>query len=159
MRAKEIKSAGDVEVADIDVPFLMRLQGLDEAGAFFGDVGRLPGQESRRFEDAVDAGRAASDDIGVEHHEGQAAIAFERMSAGRRRRCGAFSSSVSQWSRGTQALCSLTLPKRCDPVVVLAGADADPGQEATDGDLGLVAPVADEIDELIAGVVGNPAAC
>ena len=24
-----------------------------------------------------------------------------------------FSSSVSQWSRGTQALCSLTLPKRC----------------------------------------------
>ena len=44
------------------------------------------------------------------------------------------------------------------PVVELAGADADPGQEATDGDVGLVAPVADEIDELVAGVVGNPAA-
>jgi hypothetical protein len=44
------------------------------------------------------------------------------------------------------------------PVVELAGADADPGQEATDRDLRLVAPDADEIDELVAGVVGDPAA-
>jgi hypothetical protein len=43
------------------------------------------------------------------------------------------------------------------PVVELAGADADPGQEATDRDLRLVAPGADEIDELVAGVVGDPA--
>ena len=44
------------------------------------------------------------------------------------------------------------------PVVELAGADADPGEEAADGDLGLVAPGADEIDDLVAGVVGDPAA-
>jgi hypothetical protein len=44
------------------------------------------------------------------------------------------------------------------PVVELAGADAEPGQEATDGDIRLVAPGPDEVDELIAGVVGNPAA-
>jgi hypothetical protein len=43
------------------------------------------------------------------------------------------------------------------PVVELAGADADPGQEATDGDLRLVAPEADEIDDGIAGIVGDPA--
>jgi hypothetical protein len=43
------------------------------------------------------------------------------------------------------------------PVVELARADADPGQEATDRDLGLVAPGADEIDELVTGVVGDPA--
>ena len=45
--AEEVKGAGDVEVTDIDVPVFVRLQRLDEAGAFLGDVGRLPGQESR----------------------------------------------------------------------------------------------------------------
>jgi hypothetical protein len=44
------------------------------------------------------------------------------------------------------------------PVVEFARADAEPGKEATDGDVRLVAPVADEIDEGIAGVVRDPAA-
>jgi hypothetical protein len=45
-----------------------------------------------------------------------------------------------------------------NPVVELAGADADPGEEATSRDGGLVAPEADEIDEFIAGIVGDPLA-
>src|SRR5206468_3635453 len=44
------------------------------------------------------------------------------------------------------------------PVMEFAGADADPRQEATDGDVGLVAPGADEIDQLVAGIVRDPAA-
>jgi hypothetical protein len=44
------------------------------------------------------------------------------------------------------------------PVMEFAGANLEPGQEATDGDVRLVAPAPDEIDELIAGVVGNPTA-
>jgi hypothetical protein len=44
------------------------------------------------------------------------------------------------------------------PVVELAGGDADPGEEAAQGDVGFVGPGADEIDELIAAVVGDPAA-
>jgi len=44
------------------------------------------------------------------------------------------------------------------PVVELARADADPGQEATGGDVRLVAPGTDEIDDLVAGIVGDPAA-
>src|SRR5262249_38849863 len=43
------------------------------------------------------------------------------------------------------------------PVVELAGADADPGQEMADRDLGLVGPGADKVDDLVAGVVGDPA--
>jgi hypothetical protein len=42
------------------------------------------------------------------------------------------------------------------PVVELAGADADPGDEATEGDFGLVAPGADEIDDGVASIVGDP---
>src|SRR5262245_60298616 len=44
------------------------------------------------------------------------------------------------------------------PVVPLAGADADPQQEATDSDGGLGRPAVDEIDDGVAGVVGNPGA-
>jgi hypothetical protein len=44
------------------------------------------------------------------------------------------------------------------PVVELAGANADPGEEATDANLRLVAPAPDEIDDGVTGVVGNPAA-
>src|SRR4029077_7813662 len=46
----------------------------------------------------------------------------------------------------------------CFPVVELARRDADPGQEARRGDRGLAAPGADEIDELIAGIVRDTAA-
>jgi hypothetical protein len=44
------------------------------------------------------------------------------------------------------------------PVVELAGGQADPGQKAASRDAGLAAPVADEIDDGVAGVVGNPTA-
>jgi hypothetical protein len=50
------------------------------------------------------------------------------------------------------------LAETLDPVVVFAGADVDPRKEATDGDFRLVAPFADEIDDGVTGVVGNPAA-
>jgi hypothetical protein len=45
------------------------------------------------------------------------------------------------------------------PIMELAAADADPGQQATSGNFGLVAPAADEINDLIASIVGNPASC
>jgi hypothetical protein len=42
------------------------------------------------------------------------------------------------------------------PRVPLGGGDPQPEEEASDGDPGLVGPALDEIDDLIAGVVGNP---
>jgi hypothetical protein len=44
------------------------------------------------------------------------------------------------------------------PVVELAGADAEPGDEATSRNLCLVAPVADEVNDGVADVVGDPTA-
>jgi len=52
----------------------------------------------------------------------------------------------------------IDLAEARDPIVKLADADADPGAEATQRDARLVAPVADEIDDLVTGIVGNPAA-
>jgi hypothetical protein len=42
------------------------------------------------------------------------------------------------------------------PVVELAGTDAEPREEATSRDIGLVAPGADEINEPVPAIVGNP---
>ena len=47
---------------------------------------------------------------------------------------------------------AVTLP----PVVELRQADAQPEHQQADGDLRLLGPAADEIDDLVAGVVGNP---
>ena len=155
--AEEVEGAGDVEVTDIDMPVLVGLEGLDKAGAFFGGLGRVPGQQPRGFEDAVDTGRAASDDVGVEHHEGQVAIAVERMLAGEGTDGLLFrvGKPVVAWHPG---VVFVDLAEAVLPVVELAGADADPGEEAAGGDVGLVGPGTDEIDDLVAGVVGNPAA-
>jgi hypothetical protein len=154
--AEEVKSASDVKVADIDVPMLVRFKGLDEAGAFLGDVGRGAGEQSGFFENAIDAGGATSDLIGIEHHEGEAAIAIEGMGAGKSADAEFFivGEPMVAWD---PSVVFVDLAETLFPVVEFAGADADPGQEATDRDFGLVAPAADEIDELIADIVGNPA--
>ena len=114
-------------------------------------------QQSGGLEDAIDAGRAAGDDVGIEHHEGQVAIAIERMLA-----CEEadvlfllVGEPVVAWDPGVVLV---DLAEAVLPVVEFAGADADPGEEAADGDVRLVGPGADEVNDLVAGVVGNPAA-
>jgi hypothetical protein len=42
------------------------------------------------------------------------------------------------------------------PGMPLGGGQAEPEQEAGDGNAGLLGPAVDEIDDLVAGVVGNP---
>lgn len=42
------------------------------------------------------------------------------------------------------------------PRVPFGGGQAKPEEEASDGDAGLVGPAFDKIDDLVAGVVGNP---
>src|ERR1700691_4197578 len=139
------------------MPLLVRLQGLDIAGAFLGDVGRLPGQESVLFENAIDAGRATGDDIGIEHHEGQTAVAVIGVLTGEGADAFAFvgGEPMIAWHPG---VVFVDLAEARDPVLVLAARDADPGHEARDRDVGCVAPSADEIDQLVARVVGDPAA-
>jgi hypothetical protein len=156
-RTQEIKRTSDVEVADVHMPFLVRLQGLHEAGAFLGDVGRLPGQESRLLEDAIDTGWATGDHVGIEHHEGHAAIPLQRVLAGE-------SAEACNLVVGEPVIprhpgvVFVDFTEACAPVLVLAAGDADPGREARDRDVGFVRPGADEIDDLVARVVGDPAA-
>ena len=155
--AEEVEGAGDVEIADIDVPVFVRLQGLHEAGSFFGRGGRRAVQQSDGFESAVNGGRAASDHIGIEHHESKQAIAFERMRACIVADVEFFivDEPVVAWDPG---IVFVDFSEAKFPVVEFAGADADPGEEATSRDFGLVAPVADVVDDGVTGVVRHPLA-
>jgi len=59
---------------------------------------------------------------------------------------------------GHECVVLVDLAEATLPVVEFADADADPGEETTSRDVGLVAPAPDEIDESVAGIVGDPAA-
>src|SRR5262249_54084995 len=109
------------------------------------------------LEDAVDTGRAAGNQVGIEHHEGQAAVTLQgeavvEVEDGLLLRVG---EPVVARDPGVVlvGLAVAVLPR-----VPLAGGDADPEQEARDGDAGLVRAAVDKIDDGIAGVVGNPGA-
>ena len=93
----------------------------------------------------------------IEHHEGHAAIPFERMLAGEGGQALLFVGGEPVIARDPGVVL-VDLAEALDPSVILAGADADPGQKVRRRDVTLVGPGADEIDDLVAGVVGDPAA-
>lgn len=159
--AEEVECARDVEIADVDVPMFVRQNRLNESGAFLGDVRRVAGEQASVFEDAIGAGGAAGDvlgggRIGVEHHEGKSAIAFEGVGASEVADAKFFVVGEPMVARDPSVV-FVGFSEASFPIVEFAGSDAEPREEATSGDVGLVAPVADEIDELVAGIVWHPA--
>ena len=62
-RAEIIEGAADVDIAHVDVPMLVGLQGLVEAGAFARRRGVVSPDQSALFHNAVDGGRACSSDV------------------------------------------------------------------------------------------------
>ena len=99
----------------------------------------------------------AGDDVGIEHLEGESSIAFEGVSAGED--ADAVLLVVGKpVVAGDEGVMLVDFAEALFPVVELAGGKSDPGEEATSRDVGLVAPVADEIDDGVAGIVGHPAA-
>lgn len=153
--AEEVERAGDVEVADVDVPVFVGFERLDEAGSFLGGLGCLSREEPGRFEDAIDAGGTARGDVVVDHHEGESAIAFEGMLA-------CVGADLLLFVVGEPVIARhpgvvfVDFAEAMFPEVELAGADADPAEEARLGDVALLGPGADEIDEVVADVVGDP---
>ncbi len=78
----------------------MNASGLGDRSAH-----RTPGL----LEHPVPARRAHRHHVRVQHHERQAAVTLQRIRRSNSR-IAAFSHASSQWSRGTQALCSFAFP-------------------------------------------------
>ena len=78
-RAEVVERAADVQVAEVDVPMVVRARGLVETFAFAGIGWRGMADLAGRFQHAIDRGRADRRHVVVEHHERQPPIAFQRM--------------------------------------------------------------------------------
>ena len=77
--AQVVKRPRDVEVGHVDMPMLMRLGRLLEAGPFLGRL-RIPlAQQSRPAQHPPHTGRTHRHDVGVQHHEGQPPVALQRV--------------------------------------------------------------------------------
>src|SRR5215208_16201 len=155
-RAQVVERSAQVEVGNVDVPVLMGPQGLDEASPLLRGLGVPAVEDAGGGEDTVDARRAGGDDLLVEHHEGQPAVSLERepvvevedgLLLVRQE-------PVVAWDQG---IVLVGLAVALAPVEELAAADADPGDEPVGGNLGLRRPVANEVDDVVARVMGNPA--
>jgi hypothetical protein len=103
----------------------------------------------------VDAGGAHRDNIAVEHHEGEPAVAFEGR-CGVEVEDGPFLPVLQPPIAGDQRIMLVGQAVACAPVVELARGDAQPRDEPLDGNLGASGPPANVIDDGIANVVGNP---
>src|SRR5262249_10172600 len=96
-------------------------------------------------------------DVPVEHHEGQAAVALERVLRVEGDD-GLLLGVVEPVVAGDPGVVLVGLAVAVLPGVPLARADADPGQEAGDGDASAPGPAVDEVHEGVARVVGDPGA-
>ena len=77
--AQVVEGATDVDIGDVYVPMLVRLQRLDKAGSFFGGDPVPDPQQPGPGQHPIDAGGTDRHHVRIEHHEGQAAVAFQRV--------------------------------------------------------------------------------
>jgi hypothetical protein len=154
---QEVKRARQIEVRDIQVPVLVRPVWLDEAGPLLRRRPPVTIQPAGGLQHAVSAaGTDRHHHVVVEDHQGQAAVAFPRMTVVEvedRLLLPVLQPPVA----GYWAVVLVGLPVTLVPLVELARAQPQPAEQSLARQLGAVRPPIDVIDHFVAGVVGNPA--
>src|SRR6266852_4004068 len=137
------------------MPMLVRLGRLFKAGPFLrGLPGPLP-QQSRSTQYPPHAGRTHRHDVGVQHHEREPPIAFQRILQ-MERNDRLLLPILQPKVPGNPAVVLVDTPVPLAPAVELAGCDIQPSDEAASTDLGLLRPAPDEIHDLVPRIVRNP---
>ncbi len=152
-----IERAADVDVADVDVPVLVRPQRLLKALAFCALRAIPAGEAACPLEDAIHGGRAGRDHIRVHHHIGQPAVAFQRVFGVEGENClllPGFQPMVA----GHEGVVLVDLPVSRSPVVELAHAHTDPLHQPRGGQLRPPTPLTHVIDHLVPHIMRHPAA-
>ena len=111
--------------------------------------------QARLLQHAIDARRADRHHVGVEHHEGQSPIAFQWMLVVKADD-GLFLPVGQPPVAWYPAVMFVDLAVTASPVVELALADPNPTDQPFRGQFGSLFPIANVVDDLIAGIVGNP---
>jgi hypothetical protein len=104
---------------------------------------------------AIDARGADGNYVGIQHHEGEPPIALQGMT-GVEVENGCLLPWFEPPVAGHERVVLVGQSVAGLPVVELARADAEPTDEALPGDFGTLGPVANEVDDGVASVVGNP---
>lgn len=126
--AHEVESSGDIEVTNIDMPMLVRFERLNEPSAFLGGLRRLSVEQAGGFENAVGAGGTASDDVAIDHHEGESAISFGGILASEEPDAFLFIVCEPMIARDPGVV-FVDFSEAIFPIVEFAVTDADPWEE------------------------------
>jgi hypothetical protein len=153
--AEEEECSPHVDIGNVDVPVFVRTERLLKSRTLDRRFGIVPLHQPRVAEHSVDAGGARCRYIGVEHHEGETAVALEEGFIVKLDD-GLLSPVFEPPVAGNPAIMFIDLAVTLPPVIELALADAQPLDELLGRDLRPIRPVASVIDDLITGIVGNP---
>ena len=153
--AQVVEGAADVDVGDVYVPMLVRLQRLDKAGSFLGGSPVSDPQQPGPGQHPIDAGGTDRHHVLIEHHEGQAAVAFQRVLLVEVND-GFFLPVLQPVVAWNPAVVFVGLAVAAFPVEELAARQAGPAHQARSRDFGLFRPTAHEIDHLVAQIVRHP---
>lgn len=137
------------------MPMLVRLRRLFKTGPFLRGLPVPLPQQSRSAQHLPHAGRTHRHDVGVQHHEREPPVAFQR---------------ILQVERNDRLLLPILQPKvprnpavmlidlavSLAPAVEPAGGTVEPPDETPGTDLGLPRPAPDEIHDLVPRIVRNP---
>src|SRR6266853_1253565 len=155
--AEVIERPRQIEVGDIHVPVLVRSQRLLKTLPLVRRLAFPARQAARLMKDSPDTRGTHRHHVGVQHHEGQPTIAFQReavVEIDDRSLLPLFQPEVAR----DPAVVFVHLAVAGAPVVELAGGHAQPAHELLGGDLRPLAPAAYEVDHLVARIVGYPLA-
>ena len=137
------------------MPVLVRGQGLDETGAFLRRLAFGAADQSGRFEHPIRRRRSHRGHVRIQHHEGQAAVAFQRVLED-----VADDSLFFLWLQPMVArhlrVVVIGLAVASAPPGKFPGAECQPRQEAAKGEFGAGVHAFEEVHHGIAFVRGSP---
>ena len=156
-RAEVVKRAAEIEVAYIDMPMLVRGERLHETGPLLRGLLPFAIESLRLFQNTINAAGADRHDVVVEHHEGQPSIAVEWMGVVVVEYGLLFPIFKPPIARDL-AIVLVGHAVASFPIVKLARAEPQPGEQLLGWQLRALRPVADVVDDFVASVVRNPPA-
>jgi hypothetical protein len=153
--AKEEERSPNVDIGNVDVPVLVRTERLLEAGSLERRFDVMPLHQPGVAEHSVHARGTSRHYIGIEHHEGETPVTFKRIFVVELDD-GLLFPVYEPPVAGNPAIMLVDLAIALPPVIELALAQADPLNELLGRDLRPIRPIANVVDDLVTGVVGNP---
>ena len=137
------------------MPVFVRDERLDEASPFLGRLAIGSTNQSSGFEHAVGGGGGHGGHIGIEHHEGKAAVALQRMRAGvvdDGLTFPGFEPMIPRHQGVVFVGFSVSLP----PAGELAGTEFTPAQEVAEGNGCQGVHALEEINDGVSVIRGSP---